>query len=379
MVLHGTGNPHNARIGGGPVLPNSPKGTISWYFWVSFGTIQPGTSGAPDRRITVFVATTHKVWRDVGEMETMAQLGVTHMAFVLPEPWRQWTAEKLIEFREECESLGVTLEAVKFPFTSRPANEDEVPHVFGPPTDARDREIDQLCEYMYDVHRAGIPTIQYAITLSGGLRTAPTRGRGGVKLSTFRYSELDHDLPPLEDPPLDADEVWERIDHFLGRVVPVAEELRLPIACHPEDPSIGDRMYRGVPRVMGTVDGIKRFIELHESPYHGLNFCQGTVSEMLENPAEEIFDLIRYFGERRKIFNVHFRNIRGEVLDFVEVYPEEGDIDMVKALRTYKGVGYDGMIMPDHVPYVSGAEPRRIAMAYAYGYIRALIQVVESE
>ncbi len=32
---------------------------------------------------------------------------------------------------------------------------------------------------------------------------------------------------------------------------------------------------------------------------------------MLQNPAEEIFEVIRYFGERKKIFNVHFRNIRG--------------------------------------------------------------------
>ena len=50
----------------------------------------------------------------------------------------------------------------------------------------------------------------------------------------------------------------------------------------------------------------------HESPYHGLNFCQGTIAEMLDDPANEIFDVIRWFGERGKIFNVHFRNIKGK-------------------------------------------------------------------
>ena len=48
--------------------------------------------------------------------------------------------------------------------------------------------------------------------------------------------------------------------------------------------------------MLGTVDGLKKFITIQESPYHGLNFCQGTVSEMLQNPSAEIYDVIRYFG-----------------------------------------------------------------------------------
>ena len=92
--------------------------------------------------------------------------------------------------------------------------------------------------------------------------------------------------------------------------------------------------------MLGTVDGLKRFITIQESPYHGLNFCQGTVSEMLADPGTQIFDVIRYFGTRKKIFNVHFRNIRGHRDDFVEVFPDEGDVDFVKAIQVYKEVGY---------------------------------------
>ena len=71
---------------------------------------------------------------------------------------------------------------------------------------------------------------------------------------------------------------------------------------------------------------------------------------MLENPGEEIFDVIRYFGTRKKIFNVHFRNIDGGFLNFRETFIDDGDVDMLKAMRVYKEVGYDGMMMPDHVP-----------------------------
>jgi len=118
---------------------------------------------------------------------------------------------------------------------------------------------------------------------------------------------------------------------------------------------------------------------MHESPYHGLNFCQGTVCEMLENPGEEIFDVIRWFGERRKIFNVHFRNIRGGRLDFAETFPDEGDVDMLEAARVYREVGYPYMLMPDHAPWISGENREGVGFAFAAGYISALIQAVNAE
>ena len=45
---------------------------------------------------------------------------------------------------------------------------------------------------------------------------------------------------------------------------------------------------------LGTVEVVKRFLDICESPYHGLNFCQGTYPEMLEKPGETIYDVIRY-------------------------------------------------------------------------------------
>ena len=102
------------------------------------------------------------------------------------------------------------------------------------------------------------------------------------------------------------------------------------------------------------------------------------VAEMLAKPADEIYDVIRYFGSRGKIFNVHFRNIRGKRSDFVaEMFPDEGDVDFVKALKVYREVGYEDLLMPDHAPKVVGENAEwgtNENFAFEFGYIRGLIQ-----
>ena len=50
---------------------------------------------------------------------------------------------------------------------------------------------------------------------------------------------------------------------------------------------------------------------------------------------------------------------------------------MLKVLRTLQEVGYPYMIMPDHVPQISGPEPRKVAFAYTFGYINAMLQAVD--
>ena len=162
--------------------------------------------------------------------------------------------------------------------------------------------------------------------------------------------------------------------------MPVAEEYKVRMGCHPQDPGVPKGTgWRGVDAVLGSPDGLKRFVSIKESPYHGLNFCQGTVSEQLEKPGEQIFDVIRYFGSRKKIFSVHFRNIEGGFLNFRETFIDNGSVDMLKAMRVYKEVGYDGMMMPDHVPHDRRRSTAMQGFAFAFGYIKALIAAVSAE
>jgi len=244
----------------------------------------------------------------------------------------------------------------------------------------RDRDIEQLQKYIRNCALAGIPSIKYNMSILGVLRSGRIPGRGDSLDHYWDLAKTPPRKPLTKAGPVNADQFWERIAYFLNHVIPVANEYKIRMACHPHDPGVPPEGYMGVDRVLGTVDGLKKFMTIQESPYHGLNFCQGTVSEMLQDPKTEIFDVIRYFGTRQKIFNVHFRNIRGHRDNFVEVFPDEGDIDFVKAIKLYKEIGYPYMLMPDHVPIAAeDADPHSLqSFAFCYGYIRALIQFVNS-
>jgi mannonate dehydratase len=240
----------------------------------------------------------------------------------------------------------------------------------------RQREIDQVHSIIAACAKAGIPAVKYNLNLLGVLRTADTPGRGGSRYSTWRLAEAKEQPPLTAAGRVTEETAWDRITYFLERVVPVAAEHNVRLACHPHDPGVPAHGFRGVARVLGTVEGMKRFVATAESPWHGLNLCLGTTAEMMQDPAREIHDAIRYFGERKKIFNIHFRNIRGRRDAFQEVFPDEGDLDMVAALRTLKDVGYSYMVMPDHMPRHDDDPDQDQAFAFSYGYIKALIQAV---
>ena len=52
---------------------------------------------------------------------------------------------------------------------------------------------------------------------------------------------------------------------------------------------------------MGGFDGFKQFIEICPSPYHGVNLCLGCMAESVEDPLNEVPEIIRYLGSRDKI------------------------------------------------------------------------------
>jgi mannonate dehydratase len=287
-----------------------------------------------------------------------------------------WTVDSLAKLRDRVASYGITLDMVPLPMSSSEISRAEMPAIYLGQSPERDRNIDDICQILRNCAKAGIPSVKYNFTLIGIPRSGTAQGRGGARYSEFVYARAPQDPPLTVAGKVDADTYWERITYFLERVVPVATEHKIRLACHPHDPGVPPRGFRGVVRVLGTVEGMKRFVDIAPSPYHGLNLCLGTTAEMLRDPKREIHDVIRYFGERRKIFNIHFRNIRGRRDDFQETFPDEGDMDMVAVMRSLKQVGYSFMVMPDHLPQHADDPQGDQAFAYGYGYIKALLQAV---
>jgi mannonate dehydratase len=289
-----------------------------------------------------------------------------------------YSVDSLKRLREECEKHGVSLDMVQFPFmSSSPVDRSKRRAIMMGEDPARQQEIAECHEIIKNCAAAGIPSIKYNMSVLGVLRTESTPGRGGSVYSTWKLAAAKEEPPLTRAGVIDADRHWERITYFLERVVPVAEEYKVRLALHPHDPGVPPKGFRGVQRVLGTVEGLKKFVAIKESPYHGLNLCLGTTAEMLQQPNTEIHDVIRYFGERKKIFNIHFRNIRGKRDDFSETYPDEGDMDMVKVLMTLRDVDYPYMVMPDHMPRHADDQGGNQAFAFGYGYIKALIQAVD--
>jgi len=298
-----------------------------------------------------------------------------------------WDVDSLVKFREHIESFGLKLGLLSLPRQKWPSIMRETPE--------RDRAIEQICKCIETAAKAGISLLGWGFGVDLGLLRNPGRtfgrsatmyshyGRGEIMSPAFDYSKMKGKMkkePPHPAAPITAEQAWERIEYAVKRVIPVAEEYKVRIASHPNDvPIPPGTTYRGIAPVLSNIDGLKRFADLSPSPYHGLLFCQGCVAEFSTSP-EQVYETIRYFGERKKIFWVHFRNIRGGYLKFEETFPDEGDINMLKAMRTYKEVGYNGVLVPDHVPKSDMDAPwGHRSRAFCYGYIKALIQAVESD
>lgn len=290
-----------------------------------------------------------------------------------------WSVDDLMRLRKHVESFGIRLDCVPLPMSSREISKAERPEILLAKEPEREKALEDICTMIRNCGRAGIPMVKYNLTFVGVVRSERVKGRGGASLSALDYSKLKP-AGPTEAGTITAEIYWDRITHFLKRVVPVAEESKVKIACHPQDPGLPPETgWRGVSTVLASVDGLKRFVRTVPSPNHGLNFCQGTICEMLRNPNEEIHDIIRHFAREGKIFNVHFRNIRGGYLNFMETLPDDGDVDMMRTLRTYREVGYEGMVMPDHVPQIDGDTGGHKAFAFSFGYIQGLLEQLRRE
>jgi len=270
---------------------------------------------------------------DLAQMRKFRQIGIEHVLMGGPSlPWEEAELQaRLDRFRAGGLTI-VNLMIGGFPKT-----------IYGKP--GRDEEIEAVCQSIRAAGNVGLPVIEYnfyAHRLTEGYYEK--EGRGGAGLTAYDYSR-SKDLPPL--PELGAyklEELWSNITYFLEAVVPVAEQSGVRLALHPNDPPVP--VSRGSEQIMATLDGWKRLIKTVPSPSNGITYDCGVTRELGEDPVE----VCRYFGERDRINHVHFRNVnvRKSYVDYTEVFPDEGQVDMFAVMKELVRQKYSLALYPEH-------------------------------
>ncbi|MDB5846495.1 MAG: mannonate dehydratase [Rhodoferax sp.] len=307
-----------------------------------------------------------------------------------------WDAQKLTDYRRWVEGFGLKLDV--FALDVGAVLLDSLTDLEG-----AKKQRAMLAANIQKAADAGITCLKYNLQMVGITRTGLKPGRGGAQNSGFVYAEYSQEgdrqnsywgvgYPSNQEqggsasaalcgqkmarevPPVSEKAGWDAIEFLVEGLVPAADKAGVRLACHPHDPAYPVGGLNGIEHVVGSADGLRRFLALSGSPRHGLNFCQGTVAEMFAEPAKAMIPVIEEFAATGRIFMVHFRNIRGGYLDFQEVFPDEGDVDMFQAIQAYQRGGYTGPLCPDHVPVSTIDDGRERFMAFALGYTRGLLQ-----
>ena len=251
---------------------------------------------------------------------------------------------------------------------------------------ARDQKIEAYKTWLRTIGRAGL---HYTIT---NFNIAQIAISGFAQVRGSRDRDFDLNAPEMGIPgttptgivPMGSatslffgreytsDEVWANLTYFLKQVVPVAEEEGVVIGLHPDDPPVSSLF--GVSRVLSTFEGCKKALRITGSPNVALCLCCGTWAEGGKAMGIDTVGAIRYFGVRKQVYEIHYRNVSAPLPHFHETYVDDGYYDMHAVMKALVDVNYDGIVHLDHfVPMVGG---NRSYEAFAMGYMRAMLHRV---
>jgi mannonate dehydratase len=299
--------------------------------------------------------------------------GVKHLTAQVAKvsPEGAWDLDELKRMKDNCDRLGVIFEAIRM----------DSEYIKLPKGAARDRRIENIAGNIQKASQVGVKVITFHWIVIPIRRNERRPGRGGTTYAAFKLEDNWKELPAGECGRVDTEDYWERITYFLEKLVPVAGQHDVRLACHPYDPPGLPFGYQGADNwdSPSIFEAIKRYEAILDSPYNGFQLCLGTTGEGLINPRAEILPIVQYLGERGKIHQIHMRNIRGGLHDFAEVFPDEGDMDFLAILRILRDTQFAGSICPDHMPHHDDDPGGLQAFSFGYGYLTALIQAVNAE
>ena len=267
--------------------------------------------------------------------------------------------DELLKIKKKIHSWGLSINRVSLPSLSPNYMNNK---------EGSDAELDNCSKALRVYGEAGCPVIRVSFAFD----TYPEMSylyegahRGGYHMRGESIAQAaPNDGPPPQEI-LDAR--WQQVCKFYERMVPIAEEYNVNLAMHPSDTPLGDTLFGGL--------GLHRLIDAFPSPNVGYLYCCGTRAEA--GGSALVLDEINHYGRKGRLFEIHFRNVRGSLPTaggFEEVLLDDGDMNMFKILQALHQVGFDGYLNPDHVPTLEGDDTDNgQGLAYSVGYIKALL------
>lgn len=243
----------------------------------------------------------------------------------------------------------------------------------------RDADIETYRTFIRNMGRLRIPVASYDFHPGNTYTTAMVQHRG----YTAREFKLEDFRNKVEKRRFEreyaSDEIWANYTYFFRAVLPVAEEAGVKLALHPDDPPL-EKM-NGVAKIFTHYEGYRRAEQIAGGSRNwGLTFCVGTWSEGGDRMGKSVLEMIRDFGGRGKIFEVHFRNVSAPLPHFIETFPDDGYMDMYQVMKALRQAKFSGGAEPDHVPRLAGdTGMNRAGTAYIIANMRALLRRANEE
>lgn len=270
-----------------------------------------------------------------------------------------WSEDSIISLKNKAADHGLKFEVVE----SVPVPEDIK---LGKPD--RDRQIENYCQTIRHLAKHGVKVICYnfmpvfdwtrtdlAMPLPDGSNCLSFSSDAMSKVDPsqgFTLPGWDASYKPeefrallAEYEKINEEVLWANLGYFLKRIIPVADEVGIKMAIHPDDPPWS---IFGLPRIIKNRDDLNRLLSIVDTPANGLTFCTGSLGADIKN---DVVSMVREFSGRKRIHFAHLRNVKANAnRDFYETahLSSEGSVDMGEVVRAYYETGFDGYYRPDH-------------------------------